>query len=240
MANEQKSIRIACIDSKAPPLFNESPDGVTRTGYEPSVAKLVFDELGYDITWVMIPWEDMIPAVLRGDADIVWCGQGITPKRMAQVDFTRPYAIFNETLVVRAGDPARSPEDLDGYTIGAITDSTNMSLAETFPGVKLVSFGSSEDVFGDMIEATRNGSIDGFVDDDVAMIPLGDEPDFDVAFTIETRNRWGVGVKPGNDELREAINSALNGLIADGRLKATWEEWIPLLPFPLTESEDAR
>lgn len=238
MSSEKKSIRIACIDSKAPPLFNLSPDGISRSGYEPSVAKLVFDELGYDIVWVMIPWEDMIPAVLRGDADAVWCGQGIIPERSAQVDFTRPYAVFNESLVVRAGDPARSPEDLEGYTIGAIAESTNMKLAETFPGVKLVSFGSSDDVFGDMIEATRNGTIDGFVDDDVAMIPLGDEPDFDIAFTIDTRNRWGVGVKPGNDELREGINRVLDAAIVDGRLQAIWNEWMPSLPFPLTPTAE--
>jgi len=238
MSNEKKIIRIACIDSKAPPLFNASPDGVTRTGYEPSVAKLVFDELGYEIQWLMIPWEDMIPAVLRGDADAVWCGQGIIPERSALVDFTRPYAIFNESLVVRSGDPARSPADLEGYTIGAIAESTNMKLAKTFPGVKLVPFGSSDDVFGDMIEATRNGTIDGFVDDDVAMIPLGDEPDFDIAFTIETQNRWGVGVKPGNDELREGINRVLNAAIADGRLERIWNEWMPELPFPLTASAE--
>ena len=236
MSNDKKTIRIACIDSEAPPLFNASPDGITRTGYEPSVAKLVFDELGYDITWVMIPWEDMIPAVLRGDADAVWCGQGMTPERSAQVDFSIPYAVFNESLVVRAGDPARSPEDLEGYTIGAIAESTNMKLAATFPGVKLVSFGSSDDVFRDMIEATRNGTIDGFVDDDVAMIPLADEPDFDMAFTIETRNRWGVGVKPGNDELREGINRVLDEAIKDGRLQQIWNEWMPTLPFPLKPS----
>ena len=233
--SDKKVIRLACIDSEAPPLFNASPDGVTRTGYEPSAAKLVFDQLGYEIQWVMVAWEDMIPSVLRGDADAVWCGQGITPERSAQVDFTHPYAIFNETLLVRAGDPARKPEDLEGYKIGAIANSTNMKLAETFPGVELVSFGASDDVFGDMIEATRNGTVDGFVDDDVVTVPLGDEPDFDVAFTTQTRNRWGVGVKPGNDELREAINGALDAAIADGRLEAVWKEWMPLLPFPMND-----
>lgn len=235
MSDAKKSIRLACVDSEAPPLIHASKDGVTRTGYEPSAAKLIFDRLGYDITWVMLPWEDMIPAVLRGDADAVWCGQGITPERSAQVDFTHPYAVFNETLLVRAGDPARKPEDLEGYKIGAIANSTNMKLAETFPGVELVSFGASDDVFGDMIEATRNGTVDGFVDDDVVTIPLGDEPDFDVAFTAQTRNRWGVGVKPGNDELREAINGALDASIADGSLERVWKEWMPLLPFPMND-----
>jgi hypothetical protein len=30
----------------------------------------------------------------------------------------------------------------------------------------------------------------------------------------------------------------LNSVVADGRLKAVWEEWIPLLPFPLVGEGD--
>ncbi|WP_341783056.1 ABC transporter substrate-binding protein [Leucobacter weissii] len=227
-------IRLACIDSPALPLFDKSPDGVSRAGYEPDAAALVFDRIGAEIQWVMLPWEEMIPAVRRGDADAVWCGQGITPERSALVDFSRPYAVFNETLIVRADDPARAPEQLAGYRIGAIAGSTNMKLAETFPGAELVSFGASDDVFSEMIEATRSGEVDGFVDDDVVMIPLGKEdPDFVEAFTVETRNRWGVGVAPGNDALRTEIDDALGAVIADGSLERVWREWMPLLAFPL-------
>ncbi len=231
-----RTIRLACIDSAALPLFDKSPDGKFRDGYEPEAAKLVFDRLGAEIEWVMLPWEDMIPAVRRGDADAVWCGQGMTAERSALVDFTHPYAVFNESVIVRAGDPARSAGDLGGYRIGAIANSTNMKLAENFPGVELVSFGASDDVFGDMIEATRSGEIDGFVDDDVVMVPLAeDDPDFDLAFTAMTGNRWGIGVAPGNDELRAQINTALDEVVADGSLEAVWKKWMPLLDFPLGE-----
>jgi polar amino acid transport system substrate-binding protein len=227
-------IRIACIDSEAPPLFNKSADGVTRAGYEPEAAQLVFSRLSCRIEWEFLPWEDMIPAVREGKVDVVWCGQGITPERSALVDFTDPYAVFNETLVVRAGDPARAPEDLAGYRIGAIENSTNEKLARTFPGIELVGFGSSEDVFQDMIEATRSGVIDGFVDDDVVNIPLVEQDgDFATAFIAETRNRWGIGVAPGNDELWTQINSAIADVIADGSLEAVWKRWMPLLDFPL-------
>lgn len=227
-------IRLACIDSEALPLFSKSPDGRSRGGYEPEAAALVAERLGLEVEWVMLPWEDMIPAVRRGDADAVWCGQGMTEERAALVDFTRPYAVFNETLVVRADDPARAADQLAGYRIGAIANSTNMKLAETFPGVELVSFGASDDVFGDMIEATRSGRIDGFVDDDVVMIPLAQEdPDFVEAFTVLTGNRWGIGVAPGNDALRTEIDGALAAVIADGSLERVWRRWMPLLPFPL-------
>ena len=105
------NIRFACIDSEAAPLFDKSKDaGITRTGYEPEAAQLVAGVLGRELEWVIVPWDDMIPAVIRGDADAVWCGQGIIPSRQEQVDFTRPYAVFNESVLVRAGDPATSPD----------------------------------------------------------------------------------------------------------------------------------
>lgn len=237
MTETTRTLRLACIDSAALPLFDKSPDGATRAGYEPEAAALVAARLSggpAQIEWVMLPWEDMIPAVRRGDADAVWCGQGETPERTAQVDFTRPYAVFNETLIVRADDPARTADELAGYRIAAIANSTNMRLAETFPGVELVSFGASDDVFGDMIEATRTSAVDGFVDDDVVMIPLAeDDPDFVEAFTVQTGNRWGIGVAPGNHVLRDELNAALESAIADGSLEALWKRWMPLLPFPL-------
>ena len=99
-----------------------------------------------------------------------------------------------------------------------------------------MSFGASDDVFGDMIEATRSGEIDGFVDDDVVMIPLGQQdPDFVEAFTIMTGNRWGISVAPGNDVLRAEINAALEAVIADGSLETIWKKWMPLLEFPLND-----
>jgi polar amino acid transport system substrate-binding protein len=231
-------LRLVCIDSEAPPLFNLSPDGVRRTGYEPDAAALVAEELGRELQWVFTAWENMIPSVQAGDADAVWCGQGMTAERMRQVAFTQPYAIFNETVLVRAGDPSRGPNDLIGYRVGAIANSTNLALAMTLPGIIPVEFGASDDVFGDMIEALRSGDIDAFVDDDVVTVPLGTQPDFDVAFTAMTGNRWAVGLAHSNPSLREEIDRALGAVIADGRLRAVWEKWMPELPFPLGSRAD--
>ena len=62
----------------------------------------------------------------------MWCGQGITAARRELADFSRPYAIFDESLVVRADNPSASPYELQGQRIGAIAGSTNLALAETF------------------------------------------------------------------------------------------------------------
>ncbi len=225
-------LRVACADLDARPLFWTEAGGA-RHGYEPEAAELVFAEAGYGLEWSFLQWKDFLPAVADGIVDGVWCGMGIIPERAAVVDFTDPYTVFNESVVMRAGTTATSPEGLVGLRIGAIADSANMRLARTFADVDLVAFeGATDDVFGDMIRALRDGAIDGFVDDDVVMVPLGDEPDLRLAFTVETRNPWGMGVRKGNDEVLERINSALAMVKADGRLSTVWARWLPDLAYP--------
>jgi polar amino acid transport system substrate-binding protein len=226
-------LRLVCIDADAMPLFGKSRGGV-REGYEPAAAALVAESLGRPLEWVFKPWVEMVPAVDAGEGDAIWCGQGITEERRRRVDFTRPYAVFDESLLARAGSGISSPTELSGKRIGAIAGSTNMALAETFEGASPVPFGGeSDDVFGEMLDALRAGEVDGVVDDDVAFLALADDPDFEIAFTVPTRNEWGVAVSKVRPEMRDELDGALAEVMGDGRLEACWESWLPRLAYPL-------
>lgn len=225
-------LRLVCIDADAMPLFGKSRDGV-REGYEPAAAALVAETLGRALEWVFTPWVGMVDAVDAGEGDAIWCGQTITAERARRVDFTRPYAVFDESLLVRAGSGMRSPGELEGRRIGAIAGSTNMALAETFDGAELVPFGGeSDDVFGEMIRALRAGEVDGVVDDDVAFLVLAEDPAFEIAFTVPTRNEWGVAVSKSRPEMRDELDDALAAVIEDGRLAECWQSWLPGLNYP--------
>jgi polar amino acid transport system substrate-binding protein len=231
-------LRLACIDTEAPPLFLKSPDGVVRDGYEPAAAALVAEQMGRELQWAMMPWSDMIPSVQRHEADGVWCGQGIIPARLEQVDFTRPYGVFHEGVLARAGSDYRSPADLVGRRVGAIAGSANWNLLLTFDGAEPVPFGGdSDDVFGEMLKALEDGDVDAFVDDDVVFVPLDEDPRYELAFTVKTANPWGVGVAKDRPQLREELDAALGAVIADGRLRAVWEHWMPSLEYPFTADE---
>jgi ABC-type amino acid transport substrate-binding protein len=228
------ALTLGCGDLDAPPLMGLlRPDG-TRPGYEPDAAALVAARLGLELRWVPLEWSAFYPALHERRVDGIWCGQGITEHRRTLADFTRPYAVFNESLVTRVESTISNPMECAGKRIGAIAQSTNMALTETFPGVIPVAFdGATDDVYGDMIAATRAGEIDGFVDDDVVMVPLGDDPELRLAFTVETRNQWGIAVRHGEDALRGALDDALGAIIADGSLEAVWRSHMPDLPWPL-------
>lgn len=227
------TLRLACVNSAAAPLFERAGAGGRRLGYEPAVGTLLAETLGWDLAWVYLPWAEMLPSLDNGRADAVLCGQSIIPTRQAVADFTQPYAVFHESVLVRAGDPVTSPDGLRGKRVAAIAASTNMALAETFDEAVTVPFGGqSDDVFGDMLAALRAGDVDAVVDDDVVFVPLAGSAEFDLAFTVRTGNRWGLAVPKSRPSLLDALDEALAAIKADGRLAAAWEEWLPSLEYP--------
>ncbi|UYM04910.1 substrate-binding periplasmic protein [Solicola gregarius] len=226
-------LRLVCADLHAPPLFSLMRADGTREGYEPAVAQLIADQLGRPLEWVPRPWAEMIPTVQAGDADGLLCGQGISPERLALVDFTRPYAVFDESVLVRAGDPARRAGDLGGRRVAAIAGSVNLTLARSFVDAEVVAFGGeSDDVFGEMIGALEAGDVDAVVDDDVALVPLADDPRFEIAFTVRTRNAWGVAVAKDRPDRLALLDDALAHVVESGGLEVAWKQWLPTLEFP--------
>ena len=229
------TLRLACINADAPPLFGLADANGGRLGYEPAVGALLAQTLGLELSWVFVPWAEMLPSLDGERADAVLCGQGIIPARQAVADFTEPYAVFHESVLVRAGDAVAAPGDLRGRRVAAIAGSTNMALAQTFAGAVTVPFGGeSGDVFGEMLDALRSGTVDAVVDDDVVIAALAGSAEFDLAFTAATGNRWGLAVSKERPSLRGALDEALAAVKADGRLAAVWREWLPTLDYPFT------
>ncbi|MEQ8665205.1 MAG: ABC transporter substrate-binding protein [Rhodospirillales bacterium] len=225
-------LTLACSGMAAPPLFYTDNDGA-RHGYEPDVAAATARALGLEIEWLFLQWADFEPALMERRADGIWCGSAITPEREKRFLYSRPYAIFDEAVLVRSGEGIASPDDLAGKRIGAISGSTNMALAEGWVDVGRVDFdGATDDVLGDMVAALRAGDIDGVVDDDCAFGALIDEPAFEIAFTVKTGNRWGVAMHPDSEDLKRSIDRGLDHVILSHGLQAIWKRWFPALDLP--------
>lgn len=229
-------LRLACIDADAPPLFGLASCPGGRAGYEPAVAELLAAELNRELEWVIMPWGDMLPAARDHRVDGVLCGQGIIPARLEQADFTRPYGIFHEGILMRRGEAVPDPAGLAGKRIAAIRASANYNLAASFTGAEVVEF-ESEHVYEDMLAALRSSEVDAVCDDDVVFVPLGDaDPDFELAFVVKTNNPWGIAVAKDRPETLATLDGALSRIIADGRLKSAWAQWLPTLDYPFEVS----
>lgn len=224
-------LMIAASDFDARPMTHLK-DG-QRLGYEPDLTRLVCDRLGLKPIWTNLPMAAFYTSLQTGNYDVVWFNQAITEERRAWVDFTRPYGIFDEAVLVRTDSPVQSPADLAGMRVGGLADSTNLALAATFPAVEIVPFPGSDRVLPEMLQALRTGEIDALIDDElVLLVAADDDPNLRLAFSIPTQVPFGIGVQKGNSDLLAALNQTLNQLIADGSLSRLWAQWIPWKPFP--------
>ena len=214
-------LKFICADLDARPLFWTEDN--KRFGFEPEVAQAIAKEMGEEIQWVFLKWADFSPYLLSGKADAIMCGSAITPEREKQFLYSKPYAYFNESVLIRPEDHFEKPEDFQGKIIGAIHESTNMALAQQWKGCQYRAFdGTSDNVFKEMIDALANGEIDGVVDDEPAFGGTTQDPKFKIAFTVETKNAWGIAMQKDNFPLKEKIDRALNSIYQNSMHQKIW------------------
>ena len=188
-------------------------------GYDVMMAKLIAEELGYDLEIVKLGWNGIIPAIQAGTVDVGICGQSITPDRLESVDFTDAYYYATIASLVRADGPyanATSVADLAGATVTSqlntvwndiclpqIADANVLPGQESAPAMlTALTSGRVDVVVTDKPTAVSAASIDPTL----KVLEFEGEDDFEItkeAITI------AVSLKKGNNELREAINGVL-------------------------------
>ena len=84
-----------------PYVFQDPADPTRIAGFEVDIADALARRLGVRATFVQNDWQLLVPALERGDLDVILNGLEVTAARRRRVAFTRPYFGFAATLVVR-------------------------------------------------------------------------------------------------------------------------------------------
>lgn len=224
-------LNIAASDFDARPM--SYLEGDARLGYEPELARVLCQRLELKPIWHNLPMADFYPSLQTGRYDVVWFNQAITEERLNWADFTRPYGLFDEAILVRAESKIQSAEDLAGLRVGGLADSTNLALAAQFAGVEIVSYPGSDKVLPQMLAALRSQEIDALIDDELVLIAAAElDSNLRLAFSLPTQVPFGIALPKGHGELLETLNKTLDELIADRTLARLWTTWIPWKEFP--------
>jgi len=201
------------------PFVYEDPKNPAQViGFEVDIANAVARRLGVKARFVQYAWSNLVPSLERGDFDIALNGLEATPERQQRILLSRPYFVYAETLAVRADSPYTSLADLAGKRVGTLNQTYAHDLLRAQP-LEAVLYEGNEEPYIDLEQRRTQGVLlDNIIADRYGCVstrPLIRCLPGDVA-----RGTYVIGIRKGDNDLKAAIDGALEGMRADGELEA--------------------
>ena len=187
-------------------------------GYDTKVAQLIGDTYGWEVTFIKVDWDGLIPALNAGKIDCIIDGMGVTEERKQSVDFSDYYWSSSQGLLLLANSKfanATSLDDLGGAKIAAQLGSMWEAMVDQVPSV------DKQEALPDVntiIQAIRSGKIDATImgeteakscilsNPDLAYVTFDEGKGFEVDLSDCSA---GIAVAKGSDELLEKINAVV-------------------------------
>jgi ABC-type amino acid transport substrate-binding protein len=200
--------------------------------------------------YAVTEWTTMIPGLKAERWDIILSSMSVTQERIqgAGIDYSDPYYMLYDHVIVLADSPIKSMDDLKGKTLAAplgTLDAQNAQmLVDGGKAGKLMTFNT----FNEPFLALTNKQVDAVILDQATFLGMKDEikglrtvgapipytpkPDW-----VEAEKKapyifggTAVGVRKECQDLKAAINKALTEMDADGTRKAILEKYAAWSP----------
>lgn len=205
-------------DTTYPPMETIDPDTGMAVGFDVDLMNALCERLNCEAEFVTTAWDGIFAALAQGQFDMVVSGVSITPERDEIVDFSDPYLIVSQAILMRVDDEGLKLEDFQTgeRRLAAQIGTTNAALAEELVGRDNVQL---YDSFAGAVLALQNGDIDGVVIDGTSAAAYEQQfaGELTVGITGLQSDPLGLVFQEG-DELVEAFNAALSELQADGTI----------------------
>ena len=133
-------------------------------GFDVDIARLMARAMGVELKLVNTAWDGIIPSLLTDKFDVIIAGMTITPERNLQVNFTQPYMLIGQSIVLnkRHEKTVSSYRDLNDpkFVISTKLGTTGDIAARRYLSRAQVRTYESE---SEAVTEVRNGRADAFV-----------------------------------------------------------------------------
>ena len=216
LADVQKAGKLVIATSPDFPPFENLENGEV-VGIEIDIMNLICDQMGVELVIEQMDFESVIPGIQAGKFDAGVSGITVTEDRKKNVDFSDPYFLASQAIVVTPDSPITCKADLTGKKISVQSGTT----AESFcmeNGYTVNSYEANSDAQ----TALTTGKVDAWVIDDLTaadMVAVYNESTpgalviLDEAMTTEP---YAFAFSMKSEELVAEINAILVELVKDG------------------------
>ncbi|MGE3875661.1 MAG: transporter substrate-binding domain-containing protein [Parvibaculaceae bacterium] len=149
-------------DTTSPPMESVDQASGQIVGFDVDVVNAICAKLNCKAEFVTTGWDGIFAALDQGNFDLVASGVSITDERKKAMDFTDPYIVNSQAILIRVADEGLTVEDFksNGKKLSAQANTTDSQLAESLVGKDKV---AAYDTFSAAILALKNKDVDGVV-----------------------------------------------------------------------------
>lgn len=206
------------------PPYEMTTDSGEFEGIDIETAQAIADKLGLELQIDDMDFDAALLAVQQGKSDMVMAGVTVTDERQNVMDFTDSYATGIQSIIVKEDSDIVSVDDLAGKKIGTQRGTTGyLYCSDDFGDENVVAYDDGLTA----VQMLNNGQVDCVVIDNApAKEFIAANPGLKLLDTAYVEESYAIGIGKGNTELKDAINTALEELKADGTLQAIVDKYI--------------
>lgn len=194
-------------------------EGTGFEGIDVEIAWAIAEKLGLELVIDDMDFDASLMAVQNGRSDMVLAGLTYSEERDETMDFTSKYATGVQVVIVKEGSDVTLDNLGDGKLIGTQRGTTGFIFASDTPenggyGEEAV---KGFDSGATAVQALLNGQVDAVIIDEApAKEFVAANPGLTILPGEWVVEDYCIAVAEGNTQLKDAVQKALEELIADG------------------------
>jgi len=206
----------------APYVFNDPNHPDQYIGYEKEMVDALAAAMGRQAEFVPSDWETLVSALRRKSFDVIVNGLEPTADRQKQIEFSRPYYVFQLALTVRKDDDRiHSLNDCQNKVVGTLGNTAASRLLQK-EGIQFKNYAEPPTAYRDL-ELKRIDAV--IMDVPAEVFYVSKSTTLKRACDPFFRGTYNIGLRKGDDELKTQVDAAIDKLNNDGTFEKILRKW---------------
>lgn len=227
--NAANVVKVA-IEPLYPPFSMQTPQGIS--GFDVDVLKAAAEKGGFQVDFVLVPWESLFERLNTNEVGIVAGGITILESRKPNMDFSDSYNELSTVLLVGKDSPIQSFEQIRGKKVAYQLDTSAEANLKKLQGTSELDTSLGNNSVWETVKrvmADDDSKVDATIGDSSPMeyyVKQYSDKGLRIVYNENFPKELNAfAVKKGNTELLNKLNKGLADIKADGTYNKIREKW---------------
>ncbi|MEN6350597.1 MAG: basic amino acid ABC transporter substrate-binding protein [Syntrophomonas sp.] len=229
-APEQAAKKLIVGSETTYPPFEMTNEKGEYIGFDMDLIRAIAAAEGYEVEIQSLGFDALIPALLSNKVDCTISAMTINEERSKTIDFSDPY--FQAGLIIAVDQKTEgitTREDLKGKKLAAEVGTTGLAASKEIqaqdPKTQVKVFDSVGEAFMELQKGGADAVINDMPVTAYYIKTTGKDKVKMVGDVFAATDQYGIGVKKGNPEVLNVINSGLKKLKENGEYDKIYKNW---------------